>query len=229
MDARERRLLSIVVNTNKTLFDARKKNEHRIESIDFDIQEQRMAQLVDISIKSMDAPLAALRDEIYKLLRFAREYTDILEKHKVVNLYDAAEIIVEIDDVLRFKKFKNFLSYAGLAPIMKKGKNFYKISNKDINGVIVANKKQYPINYCENLKIVLTRCANKLIKHDYTYKQYYHKMHYYYKKEHPDYPQKQIEHMALKKVTVKFAKYIYDEFTKIAIYEKEEAKKYGDK
>lgn len=229
MDPDERQILSIISNTNKTLFDAQKKNRHRVESINFNIQESRMEQLVDISIKSMDAPLAELRDEIYKRLRFSREYVDILEKHKVVNLYDAAEIIVEVDDILRFKNFKHFLSYAGLAPIVKKGKNFYKIQDKNYTGTIVANKKQYPINYCENLKKVLNRCANKLIKHDYTYKQYYHQMHYHYKKEHPDYNQERIERMAKKKVTIKFAKYIYNEFKKIALYEKEEAKQYGGK
>lgn len=229
MDADERQILSIISNTNKTLFDAQKRNKHRINSIKFDIQESRMEQLVDISIKSIDAPLSELRDEIYKRLRFSREYVDILEKHKVVNLYDAVEIIVEIDDILRFKNFKHFLSYAGLAPVIKKGKSFYKIQDKNHNGIIIANKKHYPVNYCENLKKVFDRCTNKLIKHDYNYKQYYHKMHYYYKQKHPNYPQERIERMAFKKVTVKFANYIYNEFKKIALYEKEEAEKYGGK
>lgn len=218
MDKDERKVLSILSNTNKTLFDAQKSNRHRIEGIRSEIQKARVDQLEQISIRSMDSALDELRNEIYNMLRFSREYMDFLANIDAVNIYDAAEIITEIDNILRFKNVKHFISYAGLAPIVKKGKNFSKINNMS-SGIIVANKKQDPVDYCENLKIVLTRCAKKLIRQDEKYKIYYHTAFYKIKQKHPNYPHKRIELMALKKTTIKFAKHIYREFYKIAKFE----------
>ena len=65
MDADERKVLSILSNTNKTLFDAQKSNRHRIEGIRSEVQKSRVEQLEKISIRSMDSALDELRDEIY--------------------------------------------------------------------------------------------------------------------------------------------------------------------
>ena len=45
MDADERKVLSILSNTNKTLFDAQKSNRHRIEGIRPEVQKSRVEQL----------------------------------------------------------------------------------------------------------------------------------------------------------------------------------------
>lgn len=226
MDPDERRVLSILVNTNKTLFDAQKSNKHRIDAIKNNMQDDRLKSLENISIVSLDVPLNDLRDEIFTMLQFSREYLDILQKIDAINLYDAAEIIVEVDNIKRFKNLRHFISYAGLSPVVRKGKYYSKMS-KDINGTIVANKKQDPIDYCENLKIVLTKCAKKLIYQSKDYKVYYHMMFKTLREKHSSYPRKRIEFMALKKVTIRFATFIYSEFNKIADFEEEEKNK-GD-
>ena len=218
MDADERKVLSILSNTNKTLFDAQKSNRHRIEGIRSEVQKSRVEQLEKISIRSMDSALDELRDEIYNMLRFSREYMDFLVNIDAINIYDAAEIITEIDNILRFKNIKHFISYAGLAPVTKRGKHFSKV-NSTSTGIIIANKKQDPIDYCENLKIVLTRCTKKLIRQNNEYKMHYHTTFYNLKQKHPDYPHKRIELMSLKKATIKFAKHVYREFYKIAKFE----------
>ena len=120
MDSDERKILSILSNTNKTLFDAQKSNRHRIEAIKELMQDTRLERLEHTSIRSLDSSLTELRDEIYYMLTFSREYMDVLAKIDSVNLYDAAEIIVEIEDVRRFKNLKHFLSYAGLLQLLKR-------------------------------------------------------------------------------------------------------------
>lgn len=45
MDADERKVLSILSNTNKTLFDAQKSNRHRIEGIRSEVQRGRYMRL----------------------------------------------------------------------------------------------------------------------------------------------------------------------------------------
>ena len=218
MDADERKVLSILSNTNKTLFDAQKSNRHRIEGIRSEVQKSRVEQLEKISIRSMDSALDELRDEIYNMLRFSREYMDFLVNIDAINIYDAAEIITEIDNILRFKNIKHFISYAGLAPVTKRGKHFSKV-NSTSTGIVIANKKQDPIDYCENLKIVLTRCTKKLIRQNNEYKMHYHTTFYNLKQKHPNYPHKRRELMSLKKTTIKFAKHVYREFYKIAKFE----------
>lgn len=224
MDPDERKVLSILVNTNKTLFEAQKSNKHRINAMKNDVQYDRLKSLEEISISSLNVPLNDLRNEIFTMLQFSREYLDILQKIDAINLYDAAEIIVEVDNIKRFKNLRRFISYAGLSPVVKRGKYYSKIV-KDSNGVVVANKKQDPIDYCENLKIVLTRCTKKMIHQSSDYKMFYHLMFKDLKQKHPNYPKKRIEFMALKKVTIKFATYIYSEFNKIADFEEEENNK----
>ena len=221
MDSEERKVLSILSNTNKTLFDAQKNNKHRIESMRPYVQDVRIERLEQISIRSIDTSLNSLRDEIFKMLQFFHEYVDVLQNIDAVNLYDAAEIIVEIGDIKRFKNFNHFKSYAGLAPVVKKGKRYSKVK-KYVTGTVVANKKQDPIDYCENLKVVLTRCTKKLIRQSPEYKEYYaniyKKLHY----DHPTYPNKRLELMALKKSTIKFSAFVYSEFNRIAKMEEEE-------
>ena len=221
MDAEERRVLSVLSNTNKTLFDAQKNNKHRIEMMRPCIQDARIDRLEQISIRSIDTSLNSLRDEIFKMLQFSHEYIDLLKDIDAVNLYDAAEIIVEIGDVTRFKNFNHFKSYAGLAPVVKKGKHYSKVK-PHINGVIIANKKQDPINYCENLKVVLTRCTKKLIRQSSQYNDYYNEVFRKLQYDHPTYPNKRLELMELKKSTIKFSSFIYSEFNKIAKMEEKE-------
>lgn len=221
MDPDERKVLSILVNTNKTLFDAQKSNQHRVDAMEDIMQDARLQQLKNISIDSLNDPLTDLRNEIFQMLQFSREYLDVLQKIDAINLYDAAEIIVEVDDIRRFKNMRHFISYAGLSPVVKQGKYYSKIQ-KNNRGIVIANKKQDPIDYCENLKIVLTRCAKKLIYQSNDYKIYYHMMFKIFREKHPDYPRKRIEFMALKKVTIRFANFIYIEFNKIAEFEEAE-------
>lgn len=221
MDADERRILTILSNTNKTIFDAQKSNTHRIKGIEHFIGHQRLNRLRSVSVDSLSEPLDILRDEIYKMLLFSREYTTVLSKIDAINIYDATEIIVEIGDIRRFKKKGQFISYAGLSPIIKKGGIYDKITKYN-NGDRVANKKQDPIGYCENLKTVLTRCTKKLIQQDTQYKNYYNNQRIRLKQANPMYKKDRIDLMALKKTTVKFSNYIYRKFNEIADLEEYE-------
>ena len=68
------------------------------------------------------------------------------------------------------------------------------------------------------------RCAKKLISSDRKYKDYYEEKYEYYKHEHPTYNSKRIYFMALKKTSIKFAIFVYNNFKKIAELEDYEKK-----
>lgn len=213
MDKNEREVLMILFKTNQTLFEAQKSNKHRISSLGV-INDSRYNRLENISIISLDDALELLHMEIRNILMFSPEYMGFLSNMAAINIYDAAEIIVEIGDITRFKNRKHFLSYIGLPPIEKHGNRYSKIK-KYGNGKHIAGKKQDPIDYCENLKNVIMKCTVKLIKSDYNYQLYYDNAKKQYKSKHPMYNRKRLHLMALKKTAILFAKTIYKEFNKV--------------
>lgn len=225
MDTYERKVLTILFSTNKTLHEARTSNEYRLASIT-QINDEYRKKMEDVSIAPLELPLQKIRNEIYNTLIFSREYVDFLSKIPSINLYDCAEIIVEIGDITRFKNRKHFISYAGLSPVIKKDKKTYKVT-KHNKGVCVANKKYDNINYCENLKVALTRCTQKMINNDTDYKKYYDDKIKYYQYKHPKYSKKRLHLMALKKSTIRFANIVYSEFNQIKEVEDYEKLKYN--
>ena len=224
MNTYERKILTILFSTNKTLHEAKVSNEYRLNSIT-EINNEYRQKMEDVSISPLELPLQKIRNEIYNCLIFSREYVDVLSNISSINIYDAAEIIVEIGDISRFKSRKHFISYAGLAPVIKKNKKTYKLT-KYGGGVHVANKKYDNVNYCENLKIALTRCTQKMINNDDIYKEYYDNKVKYYQYKHPKYNKKRLHLMALKKTTIHFANYIYSKFKNIKEIEDYERLKY---
>ena len=225
MDTYERKVLTILFSTNKTLHEARTSNEYRLASIT-QINDEYRKKMEDVSIAPLELPLQKIRNEIYNTLIFSREYVDFLSKIPSINLYDCAEIIVEIGDITRFKNRKHFISYAGLSPVIKKDKKTYKVTQYN-KGVRVANKKYDNINYCENLKVALTRCTQKMINNDTDYKKYYDDKIKYYQYKHPKYSKKRLHLMALKKSTIRFANIVYSEFNQIKEVEDYEKLKYN--
>lgn len=213
MDSKEREVLTILFNTNKTIFNAKKSNTHRMHSLQ-DINTQRYDRLYNISINSLDAPLQILRSEIQNILMFSLEYMEFLSTVKGINLYDCAEIIVNIRDINRFKNKKHFISYAGLAPVYVNNSRYTKIT-KYGKGRAVANKRADPIDYREDLKTVLTKCTVKMIKVDNEYKKYYERQLKRLKFSNPMYKKNRIHLMALKKTVIKFANKIYSEFRRV--------------
>lgn len=226
MNTYERKILTILFLTNKTLYRALKSNQYRLNSIT-QLNDEYKNTINNVSIVPLEKPLQKIRDEIYNCLLFSREYIDFLSKKPSINIYDAAEIIVEIGDISRFKNIKYFISYAGLAPILKNGNNFSKIT-KYGKGKIVSNKKYDSINYCENLKTVLTRCTQKMIHSNTKYTYYYNDNLSNYQYKHPKYENNRLHLMALKKTTISFAKEVYNEFKYIKELELYEQKKYND-
>lgn len=213
MNDKEREVLTILFNTNKTIFDAKKSNTHRMNSLQ-DINTQRYNRLYNISISSLETPLQILHSEIKNILMFSLEYMDFLSNIKGINIYDCAEIIVNIRNIDRFKNKKHFLSYAGLAPVSKKNGHYSKITKYN-KGHVIANKKTDPIDYREDLKTVLTRCTVKMLKVNNEYKRYYDRQSKRLKFANPMYNKKRIHLMALKKTVVKFANKIYYEFNRV--------------
>jgi len=214
MDSSERKVLSILFNTNKTVFNAQKSNKHRLISFG-DISSSRYNRLENISILPFDSPLQMLRDEIQNILFFSEEYMSFLRKVPYINLYDAAELIVEIGDIQRFQNRKHFLSYAGLSPVVR-NKNYYSKIKKYSRGQIVANKKQDPIDYCEDLKKAIIRCTSKLIANDDEFAELYRYYKTQYKYKNPTYNKKRLHLMALKKTSIVFAKDVYANFKRVA-------------
>lgn len=215
MDINERKVLTILFNTNKTVFQASKSNKHRLKMLG-NINESRSKRLEDISIKPFDEPLQKLRDEIQNILYFSNEYMGFLKDIPSINLYDAAELIVEIGDIERFKNRKHFISYAGLSPVIKNSGNKYYKVKKNINGKKVANKKTDPIDFCEGLNKTIMRCTVKLIRDDYHYNQLYENYKDKYQYKHPKSNRKHLHLLALKKTAIVFAKEIYKQFKKVA-------------
>lgn len=213
MDEYERKILTILFSTNKTLFEAHNSNQYRLDSIT-EINDTARSSIAEISITPLTLPLQKIRNEIYTRLLFSREYVDFLSNIGYINLYDCAEIIVEIGNIGRFKNRKHFISYAGLAPVEKKKNKVYKIT-KHSKGNRVANRKHDNIDYCENLKVALTRCTQKIINNDDNYKLFYDKKFKYYQFKHPKYSKKRLHLMALKKTTIRFANEIYYQFNLI--------------
>ena len=225
MDMYERKVLTILFSTNKTLHEAKISNEYRLGSIP-QLNDKYRQKMEDVSIVPLELPLQKIRNEIYNTLIFSREYVDFLSNISSINIYDASEIIVEIGDISRFKNRKHFLSYAGLAPVIRKNNKTYKLT-KYGGGVHVANKKYDNVDYCENLKVALTRCTQKMINTDKQYEQYYDKKVKYYQYKHPKYNKKRLHLMALKKTTIRFANIVYTEFKKIKEIEDYEKVKYS--
>ena len=227
MDEYERKVLTILFSTNKTLHEAKTSNEYRLASIT-QINDEYRKTMEHVSISPLELPLQKIRNEIYNRLIFSREYVDFLSNIPSINIYDSAEIIVEIGDIGRFKNVKHFISYAGLAPVLQKNKKQYKVT-KYGGGVPVANKKYDNVDYCENLKVALTRCVQKMINNNDTkYKEYYDNKFQYYQSKHPKYHKKRLHLMALKKTTVFFANRVYSEFKKIKEIEDYEKARYDE-
>lgn len=224
MDEYERKVLTILFSTNKTLHEAKISNKYRLSSIT-ELNEKYMQKMEDVSVAPLDLPLQKIRNEIYNILIFSREYVDFLSNIPAINIYDAAEIIVEIGDISRFQNRKHFISYAGLAPVVKNNNKTYKVS-KYQKGIYVANKKYDDVDYCENLKIALTRCTQKMINNDKKYEQYYENKFRYYQSKHVKYHKKRLHLMALKKTTIFFANQVYSRFKYIKDIEDYEKIKY---
>lgn len=226
MDIYERKLLTILFSTNKTLHEAKVSNQYRLNSIT-ELNDDARQKMEDVSVGPLELPLQKIRNEIYNTLIFSREYVDFLSNIPAINLYDASELIVEIGDISRFKNRKRFIAYAGLSPVEKKNNKVVKIK-KHSKGLRVANKKYDSVDYCENLKVALTRCTQKMINTDEKYKKFYDDKLYYYQYKHPKYSKKRLHLMALKKTTIKFANIVYNEFKTIKDIEDYEKVKYDN-
>ena len=220
MDAKEREVLTILFNTNKTIFNAKKSKNHRMLILE-GINSKRYDRLYNISINSLNDPLQILRSEIQNILMFSMEYMDFLSHVDGINLYDCAEIIVYIRDINRFRNKKHFISYAGLAPVSKSNNNRYNKIRKHSKGKVIANKKTYPIDYREDLKTVLTKCTIKIMQRNNEYKTYYDSQFKRLKFKNPMYKKQRIHLMALKKTVIKFANKIYYEFNRVSQIEQQ--------
>lgn len=226
MDDYELKILTILHSTNKTLYDAQMSNQYRLNAMP-QLNDNIRSNLEAASIAPLELPLQKIRNEIYNYLILSVEYLDCLSHIPYINIYDATEIIVEIGNINRFPNRKKFLAYAGLAPVEKRSNKVYKIT-KNSKKQHVANKKYDNIDYCENLKVALTRCTQKMINNDEKYNNYYQNSFRYYQFQHPRYHKHRLHLMALKKTTIKFAKMIYKDFKYIKKIEEYEREVYAD-
>ena len=77
MNTYERKILTILFSTNKTLHEAKVSNEYRLNSIT-EINNEYRQKMEDVSISPLELPLQKIRNEIYNCLIFSREYVDVL-------------------------------------------------------------------------------------------------------------------------------------------------------
>lgn len=221
MDSTDLSVLKILVETNKTLYNAQKSNRMRINSFK-DITNNGYNYLETISVDSLDNPLEIIKEEIKNNIVYFLEYTDYLKHINEVTLYDAAELIVLIGNINRFNSKSKFVSYCGFAPMIQMNGKIYNFSDKRVvnsnnHKNVVGNAKSYTknINYNERLKDLILKVVRKLIIYNEKYKVYYEGYFDWYINRHPDYNVKHIEYMAKRRVCKMFVEEIYKNFKKI--------------
>jgi hypothetical protein len=217
MDDAQLQVLNILINTNKTLFEAKKSNKSRINNF-IGLTNDARNSLINISINSLDAPLDLLYKKIKQTISFIPEYYDCLEHIDGISIYDAGELIVLIKDINRFKNKNSFIYYCGLSPVNKMGNSYQKITKKNKQyGEIIGNPKQdtSKIQYNDRLNKVILKVVKKLIKYNPEYKQMYNEYFDKYLFKHSNYTMKHIKYMTQRKIAVKFARFLYTEFYKI--------------
>ena len=85
MNTYERKILTILFSTNKTLHEAKVSNEYRLNSIT-EINNEYRQKMEDVSISPLELPLQKIRNEIYNCLIFSREYVDVLSNISSINI-----------------------------------------------------------------------------------------------------------------------------------------------
>jgi hypothetical protein len=217
MDEAQLQVLNILINTNKTLFEAKKANKSRINNFE-GLSKEYSKELTQISINSLNTPLELLYKEIYQTIVFIPEYYECLEKINEISMYDAGELIVLIKDINRFKNKNSFIYYCGLSPVNKMGNSYQKITKKNKQyGEIIGSPKQdtSKVQYNDRLNKIILKIVKKLIKYNPKYKKMYNEYFDKYLFKHSNYTMKHIKYMTQRKIAVKFAKFLYTEFYKI--------------
>ncbi|MDD4804970.1 MAG: transposase [Candidatus Pacebacteria bacterium] len=217
MDDTELQVLKILIDTNRTLFDARRANQSRINNFQ-NITEEGVEYLTDISVNFLDKALDSLRKDIQRTMVFMPEYSNFLENIREISIYDAGELIVLIKDINRFKNKNSFIYYCGLSPVVKVGKKYQKITtNNKQYGTVIGSPKQdtSKIQYNDRLNKVILKIVRKLIQYNPQYKRMYGDYLDNYAFKHPTYTMKHLKYMSQRKVATKFAKHLYSNFYKI--------------
>lgn len=176
-------ILDLLVKTSTSFYKMR---NARLNSIkDSEVNQNYKDYLYKNTIEPIDQPLFLLGREINKILNYIPIYLTFLKGVNALSIYDCAELIVLIDDIERFKKFDNLLSYSGM----------------------IHTKKSYN----DRLYKLLLKIGSKLvrdIKYDYLYEIIYEE----YKEKHPEYTEDHLEKMASRKLIKKFLKQLYKEW-----------------
>lgn len=174
------KLLKILNPTNNSIFMTKKSILARINDLDElnDLGERFFEKNV---VNQLDIIIKSLNSNIYRLLMQIPIYIDFLSYIKVLNVYDCSDLLLEINDINRFKTFGAFLSYSGFAPNKKGNQKLYKI---------------------------LLRISNKL-RRDRSYQIIYSIYFDEYKEKHPNWDEKGIEVLANKKMMITFLKRLY--------------------
>lgn len=174
-------LLQLLNTTSKKLFETKKGTAIRIDNFE-NLNYLGYKYLYGAVINPLNESIELLNKEIFRLLNDIPIYRDYLKEFDAINIYDASNIIVEIEDIKRFKKFGHLLSYAGFSP-------------KKNNG----NKTLYQH---------LIRIAYKLSKNK-PYDVYYEIHFNEYKDRYPEYNEERIRIMAYRKVIKHFLQRLY--------------------
>ena len=70
MDTYERKLLTILFSTNKTLHEAKVSNQYRLNSIT-ELNDDARQKMEDVSVGPLELPFQKIRNEIYNTLIFS--------------------------------------------------------------------------------------------------------------------------------------------------------------
>lgn len=161
-------------------------------------------------IDPLKKPLGILKIKIETLINFIPIYNDYLKNIKGLSLFDAAELIVLINDVDLYPR-DNFISYAGFSPIVscKKGYTGKMKKNKDYsNCKVIGDEKSVTANvsYNERLKKQVIKIVDKLIQYNDEYQDSYNNEWAIQRIKNPNATKKHITYKSKRKLCIKFLK-----------------------
>ena len=90
MNEYDLKVLTILFSTNKTLHEAYTSNVYRLDAIP-ELNDDYKVQLKNTSIKPIESPLQKIRNEMYNILIFSKEYVNFLANINNKMSYEEAD------------------------------------------------------------------------------------------------------------------------------------------
>lgn len=161
------RVLRVLVDTNTRILETQKSNKNRLKNIK-GLSKFGLDSLYDEVIEPLKKPLGILKMRIQTMLEFIPIYKDYLKNIDGLSMFDAAQLIVLIDDV-DIKQRDKYLAYCGFSPVAVCNKGYVSKMKKGVDysdcDIIGDEKSKTPnVSYNERLKKHIIKIVDKLIE-----------------------------------------------------------------